>query len=181
MKYGTPQATINPNCHKIEIKKSCDFFFSDCSVKQPSKAALDEATQECLWIKSEEIVGPFLILAPNELPEKLVETPDVLENKSVPESSSSESDDEPEIIEEIIKETKTVETDLPPPSESEIVEEVIEETLEKIVPSIASEVQVTEDVKEPETTKDSSSSSSESESEEEEIKVKYLKICDRVD
>ena len=152
-------------------------------MKQPSKAALDEATQECLWIKSEEIVGPFLILAPNELPEKLVETPVVTEENRVPDSSSSESDDEPEIIEEIIKETKTVETDLPPPSKSEIVEEVIEETLEKIVPSIASEVQVTEDVKEPETTKDysSSSSSSESESEEEEIKVKYLKICDRVD
>jgi len=150
-------------------------YFSDCSVKQPSKAALDEATQECLWIKSEEIVGPFLISAPNELPEKLVETPDVLENKGVPDSSSSESDDEPEIIEEIIKETKTVETDLPPPSKSEIVEEVIEETLEKIVPSIASEVQVTEDVKEPETTKDSSSSSSSSESESEEEEIKEPK------
>jgi len=148
-------------------------YFADCGVQQPSKAAMDEATQECLWIKSEEIVGSFLIPAPNELAKNLSETPVIPENNSVQDSSSSDSD-EPEIIEEVIKETQNVETTLPA-FEPEIVEEIIKETLETIVPSALSEKQVIEDVKvEPETAQDSSSlssSSSESESENvEEIK-----------
>jgi len=83
-------------------------YFADCRVTQPSKAALNETTQKTLWTKSEElclnfIIGSIEIAAQKTLDENLSEiqeTP-VIQEKF---SDSSSDSDEPEIIEEIIKE-----------------------------------------------------------------------------
>ena len=83
-------------------------FSRDCRVTQPSKAALNETTQKNLWTKSEElclhfIVGSIEIAAQKTLEENLSE---IQETPVIPEkiSDSSSDSDEPEIIEEVIKE-----------------------------------------------------------------------------
>merc|ERR1712008_263908 len=75
----------------------------DCRVTQPSKAALNETTQINLWTKSEDIIGSIEIAAPKTLQENLSE---IQETPAIPEkiSDSSSDSDEPEIIEEVIKE-----------------------------------------------------------------------------
>merc|ERR1711935_1178879 len=78
-------------------------YFADCRVTQPSKAALNETTQKNLWTKSEDIIGSIEIAAPKTLEENLSE---IQETPVIPEkiSDSSSDSDEPEIIEEVIKE-----------------------------------------------------------------------------
>merc|ERR1711935_830083 len=78
-------------------------YFADCRVTQPSKAALNETTQKNLWTKSEDIIGSIEIAAPKTLEENLSE---IQETPVIPEkiNDSSSDSDEPEIIEEVIKE-----------------------------------------------------------------------------
>ena len=64
---------------------------------------MNETTQKNLWTKSEDIIGSIEIAAPKTLEENLSE---IQENPVIPEkiSDSSSDSDEPEIIEEVIKE-----------------------------------------------------------------------------
>ena len=64
---------------------------------------MNETTQKNLWTKSEDIIGSIEIAAPKTLEENLSE---IQETPVIPEkiSDSSSDSDEPEIIEEVIKE-----------------------------------------------------------------------------
>ena len=68
---------------------------------------MNETTQKNLWTKSEDIIGSIEIAAPKTLEENLSE---IQETPVIPEkiSDSSSDSDEPEIIEEVIKEEQNI-------------------------------------------------------------------------